>query len=293
MTAGQHAKATVALIAIALNLLLWCVPLLVLLPLKVLVPPMRTWFARRAADVYRAAVAMNDWWLGTVSGASWQQPALGLDAAETCVVISNHVSWADIFVLQSVVSRRGPILKFLCKRELAWIPVLGLVFLAFDFPMLRRRGRIRSQPPSGKGSEADRRRGDIERIREACAGLANASAAMLAFVEGTRFREAKRDPTAALERLLPPRVGGFAAILAALEPLRVTVVDVALVYPEPRPAPLFWHFLAGVAGPIDVVVQATPAGAIAREGAKPWLERRWAEKDALLRSAAIAGEDRR
>ena len=304
MTVRQHAKATVALFAIALNLLVWCVPLLLLLLLKVLVPPMRAWLARRAADVYRAAVAVDDWWLGTVSGASWQQPALGLDADETCIVISNHVSWADIFVLQSVVSRRGPILKFLCKRELAWIPVLGLIFLAFDFPMLRRRARrtssSRSELPtrpqgraSARGSEADRRSGDIERIREACAGLANAPAAMLAFVEGTRFRAAKRDPSVALERLLPPRIGGFAAILAALEPLRVTVVDVALVYPEPRPAPLFWCFLAGVAGPIGVVVQTTPAGVITSEGAKPWLERRWAEKDVLLRSAAkAAGESR-
>jgi len=297
MTAGQHAKASVALIAITLNLLLWCVPLLLLLALKVLVPPRRAWLARRAADVYRAAVAMDDWWLGNVSGASWQQPPLELDADETCVVISNHVSWADIFVLQSVVSRRGPILKFLCKRELAWIPVLGLIFLAFDFPMLRRRARELPTRPQGhardKRSEADRRRGDIERIREACAGLANAPAAMLAFVEGTRFREAKRDPSAGFEHLLPPRVGGFAAILGALEPLGVTVVDVALVYPEPRPARLFWHFLSGTAGPIDVVVQATPAVVITREGAKSWLERRWADKDALLRSAAVAAEERR
>ncbi|MXY52950.1 MAG: hypothetical protein F4Y86_10570 [Gammaproteobacteria bacterium] len=293
MTVGQHAKATVALVAIALNLLVWCVPLLLLFPLKLLVPPMRPWFARRAADVYRAAVTVDDWWLGAVAGASWQQPALDLNADETCVVISNHVSWADIFVLQSVVSRRGPILKFLCKRELAWIPVLGLIFLAFDFPMLARaRSSARELPARTQRSRAPRR-GDIERIREACAGLADAPAAMLAFVEGTRFREAKRDPGAALERLLPPRVGGFAAILAALEPLRVTVVDVALVYPEPRPAPLFWRFLAGDAGPVDVVVQATPAGVIAKEGAKPWLERRWVEKDALLRSAATAAEQPR
>ena len=281
MTLRQHAKAAAALVAIALNLMLWCVPLVLLLPLKVLVPPLRAWFARRAADVYRGAVAVDDWWLGKVSGASWQRPMLDLAADETCIVISNHVSWADIFVLQSVVSRRGPILKFLCKRELAWIPVLGLIFLAFDFPMLRRRA-------GGGGSEADRRRGDIERIREACAGLANAPAAMLAFVEGTRFREAKRDPSSDLECLLPPRVGGFAAILEALEPLGVTVVDVTLVYPQPRSAQFFWHFLGGDGGPIGVAVQAMPAAAIAEEGAKPWLERRWAEKDGLLRSASVA-----
>ena len=321
MTLRQHAKAVAALLAIALNLILWCVPLLLLLPVKLLVPSARRWVARRAADVYRAAVAVDDWWLGNVSGASWQRPALELapqeplpkgsascpspsrpftpphfaaraaksdrllGADETCIVIANHASWADIFVLQSVVSRTGPILKFLCKRELAWIPVLGLIFVAFDFPMLRRRA-------GGRGSEEDRRGQDIERIREACASLATAPAAMLAFVEGTRFREAKRDPASGLERLLPPRTGGFAAILTALEPLAVTVVDVSIVYPEPRPTPLFWHFLAGTVGPVGVVVQSTPAHVIAAEGAKPWLTRRWAEKDALLLSTAkrSAGE---
>lgn len=279
MTLRQHAKAVAALFVIALNLILCCVPLLLLLPVKVLVPPARPWIARRGADVYRAAVAVDDWWLGTVCGASWQRPALNLGASETCIVIANHTSWADIFVLQSVVSRTGPILKFLCKRELAWIPVLGLIFVAFDFPMLRRRAARR-------GSERDRHGQDIERIHEACASLAVAPAAMLAFVEGTRFREAKRDPASGLQRLLPPRSGGFAAILTALEPLGVAVVDVAIVYPEPKPAPLFWHFLAGAGGPIGVVAEATPADAIAAEGAKPWLTQRWAEKDALLRSAA-------
>ena len=58
MTVRQHAKAAVALIAIALNLIVCCVPLLVLLPLKFVVPSARPWFARRAAAVYRAAVAV-------------------------------------------------------------------------------------------------------------------------------------------------------------------------------------------------------------------------------------------
>ena len=280
MTLRQHAKAVAAVVVVALNLMLCCVPLLLLLPVRALVPSARRWAARRGADVYRAAVAVNDWWLGRVSGTSWQRPALGLGANETCIVIANHASWADIFVLQSVVSRTGPILKFLCKRELAWIPVLGLIFVAFDFPMLRRRASER-----GKQSEEDRRTQDIKRIGEACASLASAPAAMLAFVEGTRFRASKRDPASGLERLLPPRSGGFAAMLTALEPLGARVVDVSLVYPEPKPTPLFWHFLAGASAPIGVLAQAIPASAVVAEGAKPWLTRRWAEKDALLRSA--------
>ena len=82
MTARQHAKATVALVAIALNLLVWCVPLLLLFPFKLLVPPMRPWFARRAADVYRAAVTVDDCPSVTGSGDS---PSVTVGSASSSV----------------------------------------------------------------------------------------------------------------------------------------------------------------------------------------------------------------
>ncbi|MCY3795031.1 MAG: 1-acyl-sn-glycerol-3-phosphate acyltransferase, partial [Gammaproteobacteria bacterium] len=224
MRPAQHLKALAAFAAVSLNLLFWCAPLLVVLAVRLLAPKARPTAHRMGCAIYRWAVAFDDWWLKRVSGARWRCPRLDLDPESPCILIANHQSWADIFVLQSAVARRGPVIKFLCKRELAYIPVLGLIMLAFDFPIMRRRGRV-------DGSVEDRRRGDRERVRQACAVLFEAPAAMLTFAEGTRFGEAKRRRSVSPHRhLLRPRAGGFTAIVEALAPLEPPVVDVTIHY---------------------------------------------------------------
>lgn len=274
MTLRRHVAAAAALAAITCNLAFWCLPLFALLLLRLAVPGSRRRMARLAAGIYRAAVAVDDWWLINVSGAAWERPPLVLDRERACIVVANHRSWADIFVLQSVVARQGPIIKFLCKRELAWIPILGLIFVAFDFPMLRRRGRAGPEPARPRGQ------GDIDRVRQACAVLGEAPAAMLAFVEGTRYTEAKRDRLASPYRhLLPVRAGGFGAILESVDSPGAAVVDVTLAYPQ---AASFWRFLGGAAGPIDVRADRFTAAAVRAAGAREWLDARWLAKDARL-----------
>ena len=258
----------------------WCVPLLVLLLVRLALPGTRRRLARPTAAIYRAAVAFDDWWLTHVCGANWRRPGLELDPERPCIVVANHRSWADIFVLQSIVSRQGPIIKFLCKRELAFIPVLGLIFLAFDFPMLRRRSKSAPEPERG--------RRDTDRVRQACAVLREAPAAMLAFVEGTRYTPARHQRLASPYRhLLPVRAGGFGAILDSLDGPALTVVDVTLVYPR---AANFWRFLGGAAGTVDVRADRFTAHQVRDAGAREWLERRWLAKDACLAAAAASGD---
>ena len=278
MTPAQHLRAAAALAAISVNLLFWCAPLLAALVLRLLIPGARPGVQRLNARCYRLAVACDDWWLQRVSGATWQSPALQLDPEQACILLANHQSWADIFVLQSAFARRGPVVKFLCKRELALIPVLGLIFVAFDFPMLRRRGRV-------AGSEAARRQQDRERVRKACAGLTQSPAAMLSFVEGTRFTEAKRRQSASpYQHLLRPRVGGFAAILEALAPMQPPVVDVSIRYAR---SPRFWAFLGGAAGPVTLIAKAHPWSTLRGVELQAWLAARWQEKDAWLDVTAV------
>ncbi len=59
---------------------------------------------------------------------------------ESPMIIANHRSWFDIFTLQTLICRRGPMLKFLIKTELLWVPVLGWVCVALNFPRLQRKG---------------------------------------------------------------------------------------------------------------------------------------------------------
>ncbi|MXY54989.1 MAG: hypothetical protein F4029_14375 [Gammaproteobacteria bacterium] len=281
MTPGGHVRAAISLGAISLNLLAWSLPLAVLFLTRVLVPAWRSRTACLCAGIYRTAVAFDDWCMQRISGARWQNPGIDLPPGRACIVLANHRSWADILLVQSVISRRGPIVKFLCKRELAYIPVLGMIFLAFDFPVLRRRARR-------SWSEQRRRDDDRRRVREACATLHRFPAAMLSFAEGTRFTERRHALARSSYRfLLPPRTGGFAAIVEALRPLDAPVVDLTIGYPQPT---TLWRFLGGEAGDVAIDAKRCTMREVLEAGPHAWLERTWRDKDAKL-DALLAQAD--
>jgi 1-acyl-sn-glycerol-3-phosphate acyltransferase len=182
------------------------------------------------------------------------------------------VSWADILLVQSVLVRDGPLLKFLTKRELVFIPVLGVIFWAFDFPLLRRQTR------GSKDVEA-RRRADAEALSSACEVVRARPAALMNFAEGTRLTEEKRLASASPYRhLLTPRVGGLSALVEALGDDLVSIVDVSLIYPE---TPSFWAFAAGQVGPIEIEIERITIAELpgGREALSGWLAEQWRRKD--------------
>ncbi len=276
MTIRGHLKAALSLSLIATNLLAWTLPLVCLLMARILVPVLLPMISRIGCGIYRQAVAFDDWVLMRISGAQWQDPNLELNPEDVTVVVANHRSWSDVFLLQSIIAKRGPILKFLCKRELAYVPVLGLIFIAFDFPILQRSARSLQ-------SESDRRTDDRRRVHEACKVVYRAPAAMLSFAEGTRFSELKRQRSCSpYLHLLRPRPGGFGAMLKALEPLDPIVVDVTILYPHTS---TFWQFLGGEAGDIEILARTFPMDAVGKQEARCWLEEQWTLKDKVLDAA--------
>lgn len=285
MTATQHLRAATCLAAITLNLTFWALLLLVLLPAKA-APRTRPWFRRVAARIYRAAVRVDNVLLRRISRASWHVRVLNLDPARPHIVLSNHRSWADIFLVQSLIATRGPIVTFLCKRELLYVPIFGLIIVAFDFPVLRRQAQ--------RGIDAGSRRGDDRRrVTEAAAALLESPAAILSFAEGTRFTVAKRDANRRnagdshgaswiapqYEHLLPPRAGGLAAMIEALAPGGGSIVDLTLAYPR---SSTFWEFLGGAAGSVEVAWETIPIATVEPEGVTDWLNDRWRHKEESL-----------
>ncbi len=275
MRVVDHVKAFLALTFITLNLAIWILPLAVLALVRLVSPGERS--RRAMAAIYRTAVRLDDWWLRRM-GARWRanlpgdaNSGLTLPRHEPVLVISNHRSWADIFIIQSVIVRDGPIVVFLAKRELAWIPILGIIFLAFDFPILRRRTRSNADPEA-------RRRDDIERVDAACRRLNDAPAALLSFAEGTRFTLEKhaRDPRYA--NLLAPRRGGIESFVRAVP--RAKVVDLTLEYPGNAG---FWAFLAGRSGDVTVDVDFVD---LPSSDVGSWLNARWSRKDEILEKRA-------
>lgn len=212
-----------------------------------------------------------------------------LDPRGRYLVLCNHRSWCDIPVLQAVFNRRIPLLRFFLKQQLIWVPVLGLAWWALDFPFMRRHSRAKLM------RNPELRAQDLEATRRACEKFATTPVSIMNFVEGTRFTEEKHaKQSTPYQHLLRPRAGGVAAVLDAMGDKLQAVLDVTLVYCDPRPS--MTALLSGRLRKIEVhvterIVPAELAGGGDYEADKHyrsrcqrWINGLWAEKDALIAS---------
>jgi 1-acyl-sn-glycerol-3-phosphate acyltransferase len=254
---------------------------------------------RRAVDRWLNAVgewwiANNGRWMGLVHPLDWRVVGLSdLRRDRWYLVVANHQSAVDILVLQHVFNRRIPFLKFFLKRELIWVPVIGLCWWALDYPFMKRHSQrfLREHP--------ERRGDDVAAIRRACARFALVPTSVMSFVEGTRFtahkHAAQQSPYA---RLLRPRVGGVALALNAMGEQFHALVDVTLFYPGGIPTLV--DLLCGRLESVVVEIRERPipaslvggnyaADADYRARAQEWMEGLWAEKERALER--LAGQD--
>ena len=126
---------------LVINILAWCLSLFAFALIKLLLPfkPVR-----RAIDPILNGIATNwisgnNGWMRLTQKTRWDVEGVeGLTYRGWYLVSSNHQSWVDIFVLQNLFNRRIPFLKFLIKRELIYVPIMGLAWWALDFPFMKR-----------------------------------------------------------------------------------------------------------------------------------------------------------
>ncbi|MBA4177572.1 MAG: acyltransferase [Leptothrix sp. (in: Bacteria)] len=252
--------------------------------------------ARRVCDraltaLAAAWVALNNRWIVAVRDAGapeWDVRGLeGLDTHGWYLVSSNHQSWVDILVLQRVFHGRIPFLKFFLKKELMWVPVIGLAWWALDFPFMKR----------GQGAGA--RHSDLATTRAACRKFKRIPTSVINFVEGTRFTPAKHErQRSPYTHLLKPKIGGLGIALATMGEMFTALLDVTIVYPDGTPT--FSHLLTGRIGRVVVRVQARPIpadvlggdpidDAAYRQRLAAWMEAQWREKDALIAALKAGG----
>jgi len=216
----------------------------------------------------------------------------GLSKNHWYLVVSNHQSWTDIFMLQTELYDALPPLKFFTKRQLLWIPVFGQAMWALDFPYVRRisRAQIEANPAL---LEVDR-----QAIRSACDKFRNHPTTALNFLEGTRFTAEKHaaQDIARFQHLLNPKTGGVTQVLAALSDRLDRVVNVTIDYPEGVPS--FWDFMQGHCSRVTMHIACLdiPAAildeadeAARRTAVSDWVESLWREKDARL--GAVRGSE--
>ena len=279
----------VASVLLGVNTLCWVPVLLFFSLLKLILPftAAQRVLGRVALWIAECWIAGNSGWMNLTQRTQWDVEGIaGLDYRSWYLVSCNHQSWVDILVLQHLLNRRIPLLKFFIKRELIWVPVMGLAWWALEFPFMRRHSEEYLQRhPEMRGK-------DQETTRRACARFSLIPTSVMSFLEGTRFTPAKhRRQGSPYRHLLKPKAGGLALALNAMGEKFRSILDVTIVYPGGPPT--FWHFLCGRVERIVVRAQSLPvprelaAGDYAgdpavREAFQQWVQSLWQDKDALI-----------
>ncbi len=282
-------RGIIAAALLALNTLFWCALLFLVALVKLLVParPVRATVDRILNGIATRWVGGNSAWMRLTQKTRWDVEGFDDLAYRGWYLVNcNHQTWVDILVLQHLLNRRIPMLKFFLKQVLIYVPVIGLAWWALDFPFMRRHSDafLKRHP--------EKRFDDIEATRRACEKFALVPTSVMNFAEGTRFTPAKhRSQRSPYRHLLKPKAGALALALGVLGEKFDSLLDVTIVYPDG--APTFWQFLRGDVRRIVVRARQLPIPPELRHGDyardpkyrksfQHWLQAVWEEKDAQI-----------
>ncbi|MCG9964086.1 acyltransferase [Shewanella cutis] len=199
------------------------------------------------------------------------------------LLISNHLSGFDIAAQTYLLRNHIPMLKFFLKKELIYVPIMGLGCWALDMPFMDRTSPAKlKKNPKLKGK-------DLATTRRACEKFKNMPTSIINYVEGSRFTEDKRQRQGSPYRhLLRPKAGGIAFTLSAMGEQFTNLLDVTLVYPD-APDDVLFGVMNGKVRKIIVRVRALPVPQVDasryfseseyRVEFQRWLNQVWAEKD--------------
>lgn len=219
--------------------------------------------------------------------AEWDYRINGkLDKDSWYLMMPNHLSYLDIVLLIDFAAFRIPAPKFFLKKELIWMPFVGLGAWALDMPFMQRysRGFVEKNPHL-KGK-------DIETTRKSCQKFQSTPTTVINFVEGSRFtpqkHQTKQSP---FNHLLPPKAGGVAFTLAAMGELFTNILNVTLLYPDNQGHPMK-DMLSGNLTKVIVQVDIIPVDEQVigdyfndetfKSRFQLWLNDVWQQKDKLI-----------
>ena len=267
------------------NTLLWLLPILIFSLLKAL-GPIALW--QKFFSYLLDQMASNWVLFNTFIQKLFTKTKINVSGLEKLkmkdwyLVISNHQSWTDILVLQRVFHGKIPFLKFFLKRELIYVPFLGLAWWALDFPFMKRYSQhFLRKNPHLKGK-------DIETTKKACEKFKHKPVSVMNFIEGTRFTNQKHQKqNSPFNRLLKPKAGGIGFVLQAMKGNLSKVVNVTIYYPEGIPT--FFDFLSGKVKQVNIAIETQDIddslkGDYVNDRAykiqfQKWINQLWLDKD--------------
>lgn len=204
------------------------------------------------------------------------------------LIISNHLSYLDIILLIEFATYRIPAPKFFLKKELIWLPFVGLGAWALDMPFMHRYTRAYLEKhPEKKGK-------DLATTKAYCEKFRTTPTTVINFVEGTRFTTAKHQlKNSPYSHLLQPKAGGVSFTLAAMGELFTNVLDISLLYPENKRHPMM-AMLSGRMTKIIIDVNVTPVPELQQQSNRSesefrlyfqnWLNELWENKDRRIKN---------
>jgi 1-acyl-sn-glycerol-3-phosphate acyltransferase len=280
----------VSLLALSISTILWSLPLIFIALIKLCVPI--TAFRRGCTEILNDLastwIAFNSLAIDSCLGVKWEiHGQVTLKLSEWYMVIANHQSWTDIVVLGRVFNNKIPLLKFFLKKQLMYVPLLGVAWWALDFPfMSRHKKSVLLKKPHLKDA-------DLRATLKACEKFKKVPTTIMNFLEGTRFTPEKHDKQNSPYRfLLKPKAGGMAYALQTMTGQLTKVIDVTIIYPAQNNS--LWNLMSGKIEKIKVYLREidVPESLIGnyqddrdyRVRFQAWLNSIWQEKDKILSS---------
>jgi len=273
-----------------INTVFWCIPLFLIAIIKLAVPIMgfRELCNKILIVISFSWIFCNNMNQKLFNKTDFRVQGLeGLKRDDWYLVISNHQSWVDILVLQRIFYKRIPFLKFFLKKELIWVPILGLAWWALDFPFMKRYStEFLKKNPHLKGK-------DLEITKKACRKFSTTPVSVMNFLEGTRFSDEKHQrQKSSYKHLLKPKAGGAAFVLAAMGQHLNSIINITIVYPSGPES--FWAYLCGKVPAVRVKIEIIPITKEIigdyfedekfREKFQLWVNELWEEKDRTFES---------
>ena len=288
-------RGTIAALMLALNTLVISIPILSFSILKLIVPIpfFRRLMGKGAVRSAEFWVSFNSLWMKWLL--NLQLDVSGLENLKRdgyYLVTANHQSWTDILLMQHILNRRVPFMKFFLKQELIYVPVIGLCWWALDFPFMKRYSKeYLKKHPEKQGK-------DLESTLKACEKFKTMPVSIVNYLEGTRFTEAKHQKQESpYQHLLKPRAGGISYVLGALGEQVRTLLNITICYHDEQIG--FWDLLCGRINKVSIRVEQSeiPADFSGRDYQQDerfrkdfqvWVNRIWEEKDEQLKELSKA-----
>ena len=131
MSLVRHVIGVTSFVLFAVNTLFWIIPVIALSLLKFLLP---------IPFIRRIISGVLNWsascWITLNSllannhcriNVEWPKD-VNFSRDHWYLVIANHQSWVDIYILQRLFNRKIPFLKFFLKQQLIFVPFLGVAW---------------------------------------------------------------------------------------------------------------------------------------------------------------------